>query len=100
MAISIFCLSVLGIVILIKALSWGGDWKTQTIIYQNRNSAGRTIEFQMQDIGALGYYKRTVDKIKLLPFVYWIKKIDEAKIDTLKWREVDIYINELGLKGG
>jgi len=35
-------------------------WKTQTILYQSKNSKSEKIEFQIQDVGALGYNKRTV----------------------------------------
>ena len=80
--------------------SWGGDWKTQTIIYQNLHLKKRTIEFQMRDVGALGYKKRTVDRIRLIPFFDWITKTDIQYFDTLVWRKVEIYVNDFGLKGG
>ena len=47
--------------------SWNLEWKTQTIMYQNLHLANRTIEFQMQDMGALGSSARTVDRIKIFP---------------------------------
>jgi hypothetical protein len=86
-------------------LVWGGDWKTQTILYQSRHSVKRVIVFQMQDVGALGYNKRTVDKTELLPGVSWFNKvyatpldIPQTSRDSLDWRKVDIDQNELGLK--
>lgn len=86
-------------------LVWGGDWKTQTILYQSRHSANRVIVFQMQDVGALGYNKRTVDKTELIPGVSWFNKvyatpldIPQNSMDSLDWRKVDIDQNELGLK--
>ncbi|WP_224994341.1 hypothetical protein [Cesiribacter sp. SM1] len=79
---------------------WGGNWKTQTVVYQNLHLPNRTVEFQMQDIGARGYNRRTVDRIKLFPFIDWIRDIDDANIDTGTWKKVDIDINEIGLKGG
>ncbi|MES2140331.1 MAG: hypothetical protein V4511_11550 [Bacteroidota bacterium] len=83
-----------------QIFSWGGDWKTQTIIYQNLHLSNRTIEFQMQDIGALGYNKRTIERLRIIPFLDWTEEIDTNKIDTLTWKKVDNEINELGLKGG
>ena len=54
----------------------------------------------MRDIGALGYKKRTIDRIKIMPFVDWINEINIEKIDTLTWKKVDIDINSFELKGG
>jgi hypothetical protein len=80
-----------------------GDWKTQTIIYKNNHLSNRTIEFQLQDKGALGFNRRTVDRLKLFPFVSLTKKLTEEnlkKIDSLTWNRVDINVNEQGFKGG
>jgi hypothetical protein len=82
---------------------WRGDWKTQTKHFQNNLHSNRTIEFQMQDKGALGYNRRTVDRIKLFPFISWIKILtpeDVENIDSLTWDKVDIGTNELKLRGG
>lgn len=86
-------------------LVWGGDWETQTILYQSRHSSNRVIVFQMQDVGALGYNKRTVDKTELIPGVSWFNKVYATPLDipqnsrdSLDWRKVDIDQNELGLK--
>jgi hypothetical protein len=73
--------------------SWNLEWKTQTIMYQNLHLANRTIEFQMQDMGALGSSSRTVDRMKIFPYFDWTKKINTDNIDTLTWKKVDIDIN-------
>jgi len=97
--ITIYILTVVGILCTLHYyLAWYGDWKTQTIVYKNRYNTHRSIEFQMQDWGGLGYVNRTVDRLKLFPFADWIRKIDVKDIDTLNWKKVDIYANELGLK--
>jgi hypothetical protein len=72
---------------------WNLEWKTQTILYQNFHLANRTIEFQMQDFGALGTNRRTVDRIKIFPYFDWTKEINADNIDTLTWKKVDIDIN-------
>ena len=80
-----------------------GDWKAQTVIFKNKHLYNRAIESQLQDKGALGYNRRVVDRIKLFPFVSWIKNIsqeDLKTIDSLTWDKVDIYLNEQELKGG
>ena len=79
-------------------LTWNKEWKTQTIMFQNLHFASRTIEFQMQDFGALGSNQRTIDRFKILPYLDWTKKIDPDKIDTLTWEKVNIDVdNKLGL---
>jgi len=86
-------------------LIWSSGWVTQDILYQHRRSANRTIEFQMTDVGALGYGRRMVDQRKLLPGIYWITElgkgaanVENSKLDSLDWKEVHFYKNELGLK--
>jgi len=84
-------------------LDFRGNWKTQRIIFKNKHSSNRTIESQLQDIGAFGYNKRTVDRIKLFSFLSWTRRVTEEDleaIDSLTWDKVDIYLNEQGLKGG
>lgn len=86
-----------------RYLDLRGDWKTQTVIYTNNHLYNRTIEFQLQDKGALGYNRRTIDRIKLFPFVSWTKKLTDENlknIDSLTWKKVNINLNEQGLKGG
>lgn len=81
-------------------LNWGGDWQTQTIKYEHVTWPNRSIEFQMQDVGSLGYNRRTVDRTKLLPFVDWVIPIKEPngfQADSVSWKKVDIHVNELGL---
>ncbi len=54
----------------------------------------------MQDVGSLGYNRRTIDRTKLLPFVDWVIPIKEPngyQIDSVTWKKVDIDVNELGL---
>jgi hypothetical protein len=73
--------------------SWDLEWKTQTIMYQNLHLPNRTIEFQMQDFGAFGTNKRTVDRMKIFPYFDWTKEINTENIDTLTWEKVDIDLN-------
>ncbi len=81
------------------ALDWRGPWKTQTIQYRHLHLSHRTIEFQMQDKGARGYNRRTVDRIRLLPFLSWTRETSTTEIDLLTWKLVKEDVNELGLKG-
>ena len=87
------CLSVY----LQEIFSWNGDWKTQTIIYENGHFDNKTIEFQMQDKGALGYNRRIVEVTKFTFFLKLIEQVDTTEID-LPWILVNKDVNELRLK--
>jgi len=91
---------LVAIICFIKAfLTWGGDWKTQTILYTNTENNSRTIEYQMQgNRFAFGYRKRIINRLKIVPFIDWTTTIDTLGLDTAKWSRVDQNVNELGLK--
>jgi hypothetical protein len=82
---------------IITMFDWRGAWKTQTIIYNHGHFKFKTIEFQMQDKGALGYNRRIVDVTNLAGFLRIVKPIDTATVG-LPWIKVDKDINELKLK--
>ena len=60
-------ITLLGIMLIepMKIMFSSGSWKTQTVLYQNRHLTFKKVKFQMQDVGALGYNKRTVEVIYL-----------------------------------
>lgn len=97
-AFSVRIISVLGIGFFSSYLDWRGPWRTQTVKYRNLHLVNRTIEFQMQDKGARGYNRRTVDRISLLPFIEWTTETSTTELDTLTWKLVNESVNELGLK--
>jgi hypothetical protein len=88
------------VISLLKAyLTWGGDWKTQTILYTNPNDDCKTIEFQMRgDWFAFGYKKRIVERKKIIPFLDYISDTDTLKLDKEIWKRVDKTVNELKLR--
>ena len=96
-------LIVFGVILLTKFFTdFRGEWKTQTIILQNRENINRTIEFQLQDKGALGFNRRTIDRTKIIPFLSLINEIKESDLiefDKLKWNAVNIDINGQNFKG-
>lgn len=73
-------------------------WRTQTILYQNGHLSSKTIEFQMQDVGALGYNKRTVEVFYLTPLFIIISEAPNDIEKRVEWVKVDKDVNELGLK--
>lgn len=98
LTIVVIVISVLSIGSFSTFLDWRGPWRTQTLKYQNLHLANRTIEFQMQDKGARGYNRRTVDVIRLLSFLSWTTKTSTSELDTLTWKLLNEDVNELGLK--
>lgn len=74
-------------------------WKTQTVIYKYKNSKNKTIEYQMQNIGARGYNKRTVKVQYFLLKTFMITDADYRSDDDADWIKVNVDKNELGLKG-
>ncbi|MBL3655160.1 hypothetical protein [Fulvivirga sediminis] len=73
-------------------------WKSQKIIYRHRLDQQHRIEFQMQDVGALGYNRRIVE-IKPFLFFHLTEEIDTSNIDKNEWLQVDEEINEIEFKG-
>jgi hypothetical protein len=74
-------------------------WKTQAIVYQHAENQRKRIVFQMQDVGAHGYNRRTVELTSYALF----NKIKEPKSRSELgpvWILVNEDRNEQGLKGG
>ncbi len=94
-------LIIVGVLSFLKAfLTWGGDWKTQTIIYREHYHPAHTIESQLRgDRFSFGYRKRIVDRQRIVPFFDITKVVDTSAIDSKKWDRVDEQINEIKLSG-
>lgn len=85
-AIIVFGLLVYG---LTSQLNLGSNWITKRVIYRNKQLAGRAVEIQSKTTGEWPKW-RTVDRISLLPFVYWkeMDSISLTHLDTLRWEAV------------
>lgn len=90
---------LVGIACFLKAFfTWGGDWKTQTVLYRNLDNSDKTINTQLRaDKFAFGYKNRVITLYKLAPFMAWTSDIDTTQIDKSKWEKVDLYLNEMEL---
>ena len=82
----------------IKILFATSVWQTQTILYQNEKSRFKTVEYQMQDVGAFGYNKRTVEVFYLTPLFMITNEVPDNLDKNAEWLKVDKDVNELGLK--
>jgi len=93
-------LTIIGILIIgpEKIIFSSSSWKTQKVIYQNGHLNFKKVEFQMQDIGAFGYNKRTVEVIYLTKLFMIISPIENDIKERVEWIKVDKEINELGIK--
>ena len=69
-------------------------FQTQTIMYRNKDNRNLRVEFQMQDMGAFGYNRRTVI-VEPGTFFDTTKPIDVRKLDKNEWVLVDEEVNEL-----
>lgn len=95
--------SILPIFVFIEILNFGilrtiycsSTWKTQTIIYQNKLDKSNKVEYQMMDIGAFGYRRRTIE-VNYITDWFFISK--EVGIYNSDWKKVTIEVNELKLK--
>lgn len=75
-----------------------GVWHTQTILYQHGHLSSKTVEFQMQDIGAFGYNERTVEVMYLTPLFMITSEVPKNINQRGEWLKVDKDVNELRLK--
>nr|WP_298659350.1 hypothetical protein [uncultured Flavobacterium sp.] len=95
--------SILPIFVFIEILNFGivrtvfvsSAWKTQYIYYQNKFDSSKKVEYQMMDIGAFGYRRRTVE-VNYITEWFFISK--EVGIYNSDWKKVTIEVNELKLK--
>ncbi|RKF03997.1 hypothetical protein C8N26_1629 [Tenacibaculum lutimaris] len=93
-------LTLIGILIIgpLKIVFSTSAWKTQKVIYQNGHLNFKKVEFQTQDIGALGYNKRTVEVIYLTDLFMLVNPVEKDIDDRVEWIKVDKEVNELRLK--
>lgn len=81
-----------------KFLFSTGAWQTQIILYQNEHFSFKKIEFQMQDVGALGYNNRTVEVFYLTPLFMFTSEVPNNIDKKVEWVKVENDFNELELK--
>ena len=86
----------------LKIIFSNSVWKTQNIVLESSHNSNHKIEYQLQDIGALGYNKRTVEIKYISKYFYIIIKeeVDFSEYNTKEWNRVNINLNESNLKGG
>lgn len=82
----------------LNVLLSSGAWQTQTVLYQNGHLTFKTVEFQMQDVGAMGYNKRTVEVLYLTNLFIITSEVPKDIDQRVEWVKVNKEINELEIK--
>ncbi|MBC7450661.1 MAG: hypothetical protein H7259_04150 [Cytophagales bacterium] len=59
-SITIWLIPSIFLIVWVYPFLFDSGWKTQTILYRNKQNHNVRIEFQMEDVGALRYNKRMV----------------------------------------
>ncbi|RYC52738.1 hypothetical protein DN53_00540 [Flagellimonas olearia] len=93
-------LALVGILIIgpLNIVYSSSAWKTQKVLYQNGHLDFKKVEFQVQDVGALGYNKRTVEVTYLTSLFMMVSPMAKDIDNRVEWIKVDKEVNELELK--
>lgn len=73
------------------------SWNTQMILYEHKHYSFKQVEFQMQDVGALGYNKRYVKVTYITKWLMITEIIDPKQHFGAEWIEVNEDANELNI---
>ena len=73
----------------IKITYSSSAWRTQTVLYQNGHLYFKKVEFQLQDVGALGINKRTVEVIYLTDYFMLVNPVETDIDQRVEWMKVD-----------
>lgn len=98
LALPVLMLALILIIGPINLMWASGAWRTQDVLYKKRNNSFQKVEFQMQDVGALGYNRRTVKVLYLTPLFVITSAIPVGIEHDATWENVNEEVNELHLK--
>ncbi len=96
--IPVLCLIIILFLNPITIFFQSSSWKTQKIIYKHGHLNFKRIEFQVQDKGALGYNKRTIEVTYLTKIFMITNSVEKDIKNKSEWIKIDKEINELKLK--
>ncbi len=72
-----------------RILFLSSPWETHKIIYENKHSDFKKVEFQMQDIGALGYNKRTVEVTYVTKMFMLVSPVEKDIDNSEEWVKIN-----------
>ncbi|MCR9262974.1 MAG: hypothetical protein NXH86_02395 [Flavobacteriaceae bacterium] len=93
---SIFpALTLVGILIIgpLNIVYSSSAWKTQKVLYENGHFDFKKVELQMQDVGALGYNKRTVEVTYLSDLFMIVGPVEKDIDNRVEWVKVNKEVN-------
>jgi hypothetical protein len=70
------------------------DWKTQEIMYRERDKEDNVIAFQMVSKGGANYDHRIVKMLRVTPFFDYVIEIPKVKVGD-DWIKVNEFVNEM-----
>ena len=73
-----------------KILYHSTPWVTTEVLYQNNQKKNRYVERQMQDIGALGVNRRTVEVRYVTDWFMFVSPVEVDLEGHPDWIEVDM----------
>lgn len=81
----------------LRLLFASSPYVTQTILYQDVNNSSHKIEFQMRDIGALGYDRRDVEVYYITNAFMIVYPVPSDVLKNKVWKRVDINVDNMEL---
>ncbi|WP_291086620.1 hypothetical protein [Flavobacterium sp. BFFFF1] len=97
-SVIVTCIVIAALCFVRGFLTWSGDWKTQTVLYESNTDKNKTINIQLRgDRFAFGYKERVIGVYRIAPFMDWVADVDTTNIDHSKWKRLDLQLNEMGL---
>ncbi len=99
-AIPILAIAILVYLNPLKIMFHIQTWKTQTVLLINEKMINHKVEYQMKDIGALGYAKRTAELVYFSQYFYMVyaKNYEVKNSLGVQWLKVNQVVNEIGFK--
>ncbi len=73
----------------VKIIFSTSAWQTKTTLYKNGHFSFKTIEYQTQDMGALGYNKRTVEVLYLTDIFMITNEIPQDIDNKVEWIKIE-----------
>lgn len=85
--ISILVFSFILIVSPLRYINATSVWETRTILLEHKNDKSKRVEFQVQDVGALGFNKRTVEVKHIMSWIMKVKPYSTKSVNKENWNE-------------
>lgn len=75
--------------------NFGSGWKTQEILYREKNNPDNVIVFQTEDLGAFGVNRREAKIIKITPLFTFTTVLKKERVIGDEWVRVNELVKQL-----